>query len=196
MNVETEVFVNGPLTPPEPFPTIGSATVNPLLKPAEAVSADRSVKRYVCGFAFNSQLSEVALIRKKKPEWQVGRQNGVGGKIEAGEAPLDAMVREFEEETTVKTDFFQWRHYAQLTIRADVKVGKVQPASVDFFCAVLSREQGWEVKTNTYEEVVWMPLEHIRHDAANLLPNICWLVPMALRHLQGETVRFAHIIEN
>src|SRR5437899_9779920 len=41
----------------------------------------------------------VVLIQKVKPAWQSGLLNGVGGKIELGETPLDAMRREFAEET-------------------------------------------------------------------------------------------------
>jgi len=51
----------------------------------------------------------VALIRKRRPDWQAGRWNGIGGHREGFELPLDAMVREFEEETSVKTYREQWR---------------------------------------------------------------------------------------
>lgn len=167
-----------------------------LLAPAVVEKPKLQIRRYVAGFAFDHVLQRVAMIRKTKPAWQAGRHNGIGGKLEAGETPLNAMVREFQEETSVKTEFHQWHHFAQLDIRADVKVDKHEPASVDFFCTVLSQHQGWDLQTTTEEEVVFMPLDQITPAAYNLLPNICWLVPMALRHLQGETVRFAHIIEN
>lgn len=51
-------------------------------------------RQYVLGFLFNENLTKVVLVRKKRPEWQCGLLNGVGGKIEDGEPPLDAMVRE------------------------------------------------------------------------------------------------------
>jgi 8-oxo-dGTP diphosphatase len=38
--------------------------------------------RYVLGFMFSSDHSEVALIRKRKPEWQRGKLNGIGGKCD------------------------------------------------------------------------------------------------------------------
>lgn len=57
------------------------------------------MKTYVLGFAFNLQSTEVLLIHKARPTAQAGLWNGIGGKIEDGEAPLDAMVREFAEET-------------------------------------------------------------------------------------------------
>ena len=58
--------------------------------------------KYVLGFAFNKGCTEVLLIEKKRPNWMVGKLNGVGGHIEDGETPIDAMVREFKEETNLR----------------------------------------------------------------------------------------------
>jgi len=55
--------------------------------------------RYVVGFLFSEDQSRVLLVWKNRPAWQNGKLNGVGGKIEAGETPLQAMEREFKEET-------------------------------------------------------------------------------------------------
>lgn len=53
--------------------------------------------RYVLGFAFDGLM--VLLVEKKKgPSINHGTLNGIGGKIENGETPEAAMVREFKEE--------------------------------------------------------------------------------------------------
>lgn len=39
----------------------------------------KQFNRYVVGFCFNSDLSQIILIEKNKPEWQKGYLNGVGG---------------------------------------------------------------------------------------------------------------------
>ena len=57
---------------------------------------------YVLGFAFTTD-GRVALIQKKRPAWQAGRLNGIGGKVEGTEHSAAAMVREFREETGVDT---------------------------------------------------------------------------------------------
>jgi 8-oxo-dGTP pyrophosphatase MutT (NUDIX family) len=58
-----------------------------------------SVTRYVAGFLFDPKGELVLLIEKKRPEWMAGKWNGVGGRIGAGETPLQAMARKGEEET-------------------------------------------------------------------------------------------------
>jgi 8-oxo-dGTP diphosphatase len=57
------------------------------------------VKKYVVGLAFSSDKTQVAMIKKNRPEPQKGKLNGIGGKIEDGELAQTAMEREFQEET-------------------------------------------------------------------------------------------------
>ena len=68
------------------------------------------MKKYCVGFAFTPDLTQVALIRKNRPEWQAGSLNGIGGKLEIGELGIDAQVREFAEETGVETKAGDWDH--------------------------------------------------------------------------------------
>lgn len=54
---------------------------------------------YVLGFAFDEYHETVALVKKRKgPPVNIGKWNGIGGKVESGEMPLRAMVREWSEE--------------------------------------------------------------------------------------------------
>jgi 8-oxo-dGTP pyrophosphatase MutT (NUDIX family) len=63
---------------------------------------------YVLGFAFTTDKSQVVLIRKNRPDWQRGFWNGIGGVVQESESELDAMVREFKEETGVTTLPSEW----------------------------------------------------------------------------------------
>lgn len=65
-------------------------------------------QEYVLGIAMNYKKNKILLIRKTKPDWQQGLLNAVGGKIEKNESPMQAMVREFEEETGLKTSNVFW----------------------------------------------------------------------------------------
>jgi 8-oxo-dGTP diphosphatase len=56
------------------------------------------VKKYVVGFIFDLEMEHVLLLNRIKPPFE-GLFNGVGGKIEEGETPFQAMIRELKEET-------------------------------------------------------------------------------------------------
>jgi len=55
-------------------------------------------KEYCLGFVFSRDKRKIALMRKKRPEWQRGLLNGFGGGIGENEVPSDAMRREGYEE--------------------------------------------------------------------------------------------------
>ncbi len=120
---------------------------------------------YVCGFAFDPTGEWVVLIRKAKPAWQAGKLNGVGGKVEPGEAPLLAMIREFREETGVSTDFRAWKQFA--TVSGD-------DWTVHFFHLRLGLDAN--VQTMEDEAVDWYPVAH----TPDRINNLSWLIPMAL----------------
>jgi 8-oxo-dGTP diphosphatase len=125
---------------------------------------------YVVGFAFteNEDGPRVVLIKKNKPNWQSGKWNGVGGKVEFGETSLRAMIREFKEETTVETSPADWRQYATMGSK---------DWQVDVFCAFGNKFL--DARTNTPEQVVIADWNHI--NTAPLIPNLYWLIPMALQ---------------
>lgn len=66
---------------------------------------------YVLGFAMYE--GRVWLIRKARPAEQAGKLNGIGGKVEPGEHPDEAMVREFKEEAGAVVE--NWIQFGELT---------------------------------------------------------------------------------
>jgi 8-oxo-dGTP diphosphatase len=66
---------------------------------------------YVLGFTFDAAAERVLLVHKLRPDWQAGKLNGIGGKIEPGEAPIEALVREVSEEAAISTSAAQWRYF-------------------------------------------------------------------------------------
>jgi len=78
-------------------------------------------KEYVLGFAFSRNAKEIVLIEKQKPEWQKGKMNGIGGKIEDEDVnKIHSMIREFREETGVDTSPEQWNEFGCMTFENDV----------------------------------------------------------------------------
>jgi 8-oxo-dGTP diphosphatase len=69
---------------------------------------------YCLGFLFDEYLDNVVLIKKERPDWQKGKLNGVGGKIEEGEIPAVAMSREFKEETGVVISVENWSLFGSM----------------------------------------------------------------------------------
>lgn len=123
-------------------------------------------KRMVLGFCFSSTSpARVALIRKKKPKWQEGQWNGIGGKVEHGETPTQAMVREFREETGVDLPDAYW------SIRAYMDGGSewcvtVFTAETDLVC---------DVRTMETEPVALFEVAALPHE---VIPNLRWLIPL------------------
>lgn len=125
--------------------------------------------RAVCGFYFSSDQQRLVLIRKRRPVWQEGLLNGVGGKVEEGEFALDAMRREFREETGV--DVQDWDPFCLLQ-------DEIHRFEVTYFRAFCPDRNLDRCKTMTDEEIMNFPV-----GAVFTLPvvhNLTWLVPMAL----------------
>jgi len=124
-------------------------------------------KEYSLGFAFDSDKQAVVLIRKNKPEWQAGLLNGVGGKIEPGESPLDAVVREFKEETGVDTDPEDWRNFC--LIRGE---------GWKVFCYAIQSDEAYQKAVTI--EAEWVVKHYISElDESECISNIGWLLRLA-----------------
>lgn len=119
---------------------------------------------YVAGFLFDLDFNRVALIKKVRPVWQYGKLNAIGGKIELGETPLAAMVREFKEETDMLVE--DWYEYVVLSGEGFV---------VHFFYAITP---SFIVRTMTDEVVDVYRVDGI--PSLKTIPNLKWLIPMAM----------------
>lgn len=125
------------------------------------------MKHYVVGFYFSNDFEYVVLIQKNRPDWQKGMLNGVGGHIEPNERAIDAMVREFLEETGIATAAEQWR------LVVDV-VDLLHDTYVSFFQT--SGSWIWDKKNPTDEKVTIIRIADLP-----LFPtvyNLKWLIPL------------------
>lgn len=123
------------------------------------------MKHYVMGFAFTPNMQRVLLIKKKRPDWQAGKWNGIGGHIEPGESPKDAMMREFTEECGLRIPNRHWTH--TLTIVSDVSTLFVFKTTCDLRGAYIAEDQ----EVNDFS--VWKLPD-------NAIDNLLWMVPMQL----------------
>jgi 8-oxo-dGTP diphosphatase len=126
------------------------------------------LKQYVEGFAFNYDRDSVVLIRKKRPAWQAGYLNGVGGKIEPNELTIEAMVREYREETGVNNSPADWQH----TITLKTKDSEI------FFFRSFNRHLYELALTKTDERVERVYVGELAE--YNIVPNLHYIIPMCL----------------
>lgn len=135
-------------------------------------------KVFVAGFLFSIDLRWVVLIEKKRPVWQEGKWNAVGGRLEAGESPAQAMRREFREETSL--DHEGWTQFLTL----DTGNGNI----VHFFHGT----SDGRVQDTTDERVAKFLVSNVNEWRAEhpLLYNLPWLVNMALEcRMLGHSYR-------
>lgn len=123
------------------------------------------MKLMVVGFLFNVNRTHVALIKKNRPEWQAGKLNGLGGKVEINELPHDAMVREFKEEAGLLIP--HWHPFCSL-----------ESSNWKVLCFTSTVENNVLLEQMTDEQVLWHPLKYLSD--LPVISNLHWLIPMAL----------------
>ena len=137
---------------------------------------------YVLGLQFNHERHMVLLLEKRRPEWQRGQYNGVGGKIEPGETALEAMCREWHEETGMM-QCHKWHNFARLEAPGVY--------SVEFFRSFSSLELMLEAGLYTLahpalEQIGVFPIKHL----PRTIPNTEWFIRMALNFDRDHVTKF------
>lgn len=121
--------------------------------------------RYVLGFMFDKNQWGVLLIEKKRPKWQDGKFNGIGGKIEPGENSFQAMRREFKEETGI--DYFHW-----------IPVVTMSGEDWEVIVYTCKTNDVHSFKRMEDEEPHYIGLHELKN--FDVIPNLDWLIPMCL----------------
>lgn len=137
----------------------------------------------VVGFMIDEAEDCVVLIEKIKPDWMMGLLNGVGGKIEGDETPLDAMVREYEEETGVKTERFEWLPFLTMDGTAD-------NFKIFYFIA---KGDISTVKTVEAEEVIITKIDAIGIRSEYTIENLPWILSLGLDVLKDGRPKDAYV---
>lgn len=139
-------------------------------------------KRYVLGFAFTPKGEVVLIYKIKGMDHLVNKFNGLGGRMEGDEYPVDTMVREFLEEARVYTTREQWRIVAPVQFAAKrggyILTAQLTQAQADFIRIQRPvTEEGTVclIDTNTTALV-----------GGNFMPNLAWMVGMCLDPEQPE----------
>lgn len=134
------------------------------------------MKTHTLGFIFDAKLSQVLLMQKERPDWQKGRVNGIGGKIESGEESISSIVREVFEETGLQTKKEEWIYIGEI---------KSDTYAVDVYTLIYKGEFN-DASSTTDEEVNWFEVNKIPENAIH---NLCWLVPLAIDKIKNSEFR-------
>lgn len=144
------------------------------------------MQHYTIGALFNFDLTMVLLIQKNKPEWQRGKYNLPGGKVEPIyeeqrerlESPEECIEREMFEESELIILEEDWKY-----------VGIIKNISKDGYRVHLltHRLPTNDLPTtiqNTPEPTNWFPISNM---PSNRISNLSWLIHFAKNiHEQGN----------
>ena len=119
---------------------------------------------YVVGFAFVNDC--VLLIHKKRPDWQKDFLTGVGGKLEKCELFIDAMIREFREESGL--EILNWKLFCRY---------RHNDNKVFFYAAKISVKQFLQVRNMTDEKLSLIHCDYLYK--FKTIENLKWLIPLA-----------------
>jgi 8-oxo-dGTP diphosphatase len=157
------------------------------------------MKLYVLGFLFSHDLREVLLIRKNRPEWQAGKMNGIGGKIEVDDIDKQkAMTREFHEEAGLWIE--EWRLFASM-YGADAMSEDDGDRGWRVFCYCAVGDLA-KCSTRTDEHVVIVRVADLclyeqTHDKPQeIVENISWMIPLAREKLRCGSPHNSTIVYN
>lgn len=135
---------------------------------------------YVVGFVFSPDRRKVLLIRKKRPNWQKGKLNGIGGHIIEDEKPVEAMCRTAKKEADIDLPEEYWKRFAF-----------INSTEFDLHCFRTFTNQIDLAETKTDEHLVKLTLDILNPE--ELIYNVNWLIPLALdTTLTDSVIRYKH----
>lgn len=156
------------------------------------------------GLAFDSLRRNVLMQLKNRPEHCAGRLNGPGGKQEVGESIVGCMVREFYEETSIKSTKEDWLYFhherhpsgTDLYFYTTDKLNIYNAASKTDEPSVIVSLAGINGFITPLEAYMRRPLEwervslRVDTEYLGLMYNMTYLLPMALVYLNHPEHRY------
>lgn len=141
------------------------------------------MQEYVLGLVFDEDAIELVLVRKAKPDFQAGKLNGIGGKIEYGESPYQAMVREGVEEAGRE---FNWQYFTKLVFDSGAMYCYWAKARLDDL--PFENDVGEPYEFYLAASICGTTPGTDRYGDPECMSNIPWLVAMAIESIHHGAV--------
>ena len=125
------------------------------------------MQKYVLGF-IHDKAGNCLFVRKRRGASVLrGKLNGIGGNVEPNESPVDAIVREVNEETGIYQDRDNWTYHGTFgdNDRYEVYVFSTEMFNPEF-----------PAQNDVGEEHLWCDWRE-RDDLAS---NLKWMMPLVL----------------
>ena len=135
--------------------------------------------KYVLVFLFSKSLQNVLLIEKQRgPAHLIGKWTGLGGKVEPGELPLNAAIREVKEESGIDASHILTNNDHFCTLFKDQEF--------EMFIYAASTNNIFGAKQQETEVLSHFLTKELNNEVfkSNLTKN-SWLINMALCKLRG-----------
>lgn len=140
---------------------------------------------YVATLAFKRNQSMVAMVRKTRgPAILHGKWNGIGGKIDLGESPVGAAIRELHEEAGIvvqKDDMVSIEHQR-------FNILTTEECHVYWYAVNVPNGTEMPDANDVGELLKWVPTNWLSHLGCPIAtsPNIEYLVPKAVTFLRKD----------
>ncbi len=142
--------------------------------------------RYTVGFIFDRTCQYVLLVHKRKPRWQQGKLNGVGGKVKRNETLIQCISRETREECCLSIKPSAWKRVGTIQHRRSSNdVGTVAVFAARFL------GDRHKARRGDHEEVMWCLVDAL---PSNALSGVRWLVLLAREIVQRKDPSLITII--
>lgn len=117
-------------------------------------------------------LADILVIERKKKDWQEGKLNLPGGRIEDGETAEEAAIREIGEE-------------ANINATSASLIGSMHHAdSIIYVMACGFDPDDAEVKSSAEGDVSWIDYPDLLSNP-RLIPNLRVIIPLAIAGVRG-----------
>lgn len=109
-------------------------------------------KNYCVIILFNKDLTKTLLIQKAEGKLFAGMYNGLGGKLEVGETPKQAVIREVWEESNESISLTDPKHLATIMFPHN------EPITLHAFYDIIDQIEPWQNREGVAE---WKPVEFL-----------------------------------